>query len=103
MKYIYLLLVLIVLQSCATGDLMRAEIKPGVTKEHVIKALGQPDGYEIIDNKEILTYTNRLISGWSWDTTDYQIVIENNKVISYKSGEVRVKQTNRSILILPLK
>ncbi len=105
MKYLKLLIIALTVQGCVTiaGDQIRSEIRPGTSKERVIEVLGQPDGFEIVDGKEVLTYTNRLMSVWSWDTTDYHFVIENNKVISYGTGEVRVKPTNKPILIVPLK
>jgi hypothetical protein len=99
---LFLLVILVIINSCATGEVVRKDIQPGMTKAKVIEILGNPDGYKIVGDQELLTYTNRLISGWSWDRADYHFVIKDNKVIAYGTGEVRVKQNN-TILILPLK
>ena len=37
----------------------------------------------------VLKYTNKLISGWSWDKTDYFVILKDGKVTEYGSGEVR--------------
>ncbi len=97
-----LLTVLIFLTSCTTGEIVRKDIQPGMSKEKLIEVMGNPDGFRLVGDQEVLTYTNRLISGWSWDRADYHFVIKDNKVIAYGTGEVRVKQNN-TILIVPLK
>jgi len=102
MKKYLMLSSLTLLISCTTGELVRKEISPRMSKTEVIDALGNPDGYKIIDDQEILTYTNKLISGWSWDRADYYIILKNDKVIAYGAGEVRVKDNN-TIVIIPIK
>lgn len=99
---IVLLASLLIINSCVTGEVVRKDITPGMTKDKLIETLGNPDGFRIVGDQEVLTYTNRLISGWSWDRADYHFVIKDNKVIAYGTGEVRVKQNN-TILIVPLK
>lgn len=96
-----LLSVLLLLISCTTGEVVRKDVQPGMSKEKLIEVMGNPDGFRIVGDQEVLTYTNRLISGWSWDRTDYHFVIKNNKVIAYGTGEVRVKENN-TILIVPI-
>jgi len=70
MKHFVLILLcfLSLLQSgCATGERVRGGIREGMTKQQVISALGHPDGFQRNGESEALLYTNRLISGWSWD------------------------------------
>ena len=102
-KFFYLILIFAFsfIISCATGEVVRRDIQPGMTKEKLIEIMGNPDGFRIVGEQEVLTYTNRLISGWSWDRTDYHFVIEKNKVVAYGTGEVRVKQNN-TVLIVPI-
>lgn len=101
MKRFIIILSVFFLLSCTTGDLVRKEISPDMSKSEVIDVLGNPDGFKTVNDQEVLTYKNRLISGWSWDRADYHIVIKNSRVIGYGAGEVRVKNNN-TILIVPI-
>lgn len=101
MKRLILLLSVFFLMNCTTGDLVRKEISPGMSKSEVIDVLGNPDGFKTVNDQEILNYKNRLISGWSWDRADYHFVIKDGKVVAYGAGEVRVKDNN-TILIVPI-
>lgn len=74
---------------CVTGDRVRSDVDIGMTKAEVIKALGRPDGVRSAGNSEVLQYTNRIISGWSWDRADYAIVLVDGIVTEYGTGEVR--------------
>ncbi len=94
--------ILLIINACTTGEVVRKDIEPGMSKEKLIETLGKPDGFRLVDDQEVLTYTNKLISGWSWDRADYHFVIKDNKVIAYGTGEVRVKENN-TILIVPIK
>lgn len=87
MKHALTILALL-LAGCATGERV-TDLKPGMTKAEVIKTIGQPDGYSAQGKTEYLKYTNKLISGWSWDKADYYAVIENDKLVSWGSGDVR--------------
>jgi len=75
---------------CVTGEKV-ARIYPGMSQEDVVGTLGRPDGFRTKGDYTILKYTNRLISGWSWDRADYFVVLKNDKVTEYGSGEVREK------------
>ena len=88
---------------CATGDKM-SRLNEGMTKQEMIKVLGKPDGFRRTGDYEVFTYTNRLISGWSWDRADYHVVLKNGEVVEYGAGEVRVKEVRGSavIFIVPL-
>lgn len=100
MKIILSLLVLLVfLQGCATGERMR-DISESMNKEEVVSQLGEPDGYRRSGDYEVLQYTNRLINGWSWDKTDYTIILKNNRVVEYGPGEVRERDPATGTLIL---
>lgn len=100
MRYCALfLLISLAISGCATGELVRSGVQPGMSKQEVISELGNPDGYQQNGEYEALLYTNRLISGWSWDRTDYTIILQNNKVIQYGSGEVRQNGPNALILV----
>ena len=49
---------------------------------------------------EALRYTNRLISGWSWDRADYNVILHNGRVVEYGLGGVKQRDPDTSILIL---
>ena len=96
---ISVLAVVFFLQGCATGERMRG-VSEGMTKEEVVSQLGEPDGYRRSGDYEALQYTNRLISGWSWDRTDYTVILRDDRVVEYGSGEVRERDPGTSTLIL---
>ncbi|MFM0199388.1 hypothetical protein PQR53_05825 [Paraburkholderia fungorum] len=72
---------------CVTGQKM-GDIHKGMSKHEVESTLGKPDGYRS-GEYEALRYTDRLISGWSWNRTDYTVVPQNGRVIEYGPGQVR--------------
>lgn len=75
-------------------------VREGMTKEEVIAQLGEPDGYRRSGSYEALQYTNRLISGWSWDRTDYTVILKDGRVNSYGSGEIRERDPETGTLII---
>jgi hypothetical protein len=98
-RLLSLLAVAVVLAGCVTGERVRQGIREGMTKEQVIATLGNPDGFKPNGDYEALTYTNRLISGWSWDRTDYTVILQNGKVVQYGSGQVRQEGPNLLVIV----
>jgi hypothetical protein len=88
-----------VLLGCVTGERMQS-VREGMSKDEVIGVLGNPDGFQRSGEYEALRYTNRLISGWSWDRADYNVVLRNGRVAEYGPGQVRQRDPNTSTLIL---
>lgn len=84
--------------ACATGELVRGGVREGMTKSEVISLLGNPDGFKRAGEQEALLYTNRLISGWSWDRTDYTVILKNGHVVEYGNGQVHQNSSNTLIL-----
>ena len=78
------------INGCATGEKV-STLAPGVSQSDVISNIGRPDGFRTEGEYVILKYTNRLISGWSWDRADYYVILKKDKVVEYGSGEVREK------------
>lgn len=101
-KLLSLLSISILITSCATGDLVRKGVHEGMSKDEVIATLGSPDGFKKAGESEALIYTNRLISGWSWDRTDYTVIINNGVVTEYGTGQVRQNGPN-TLVIIPIK
>ena len=60
-----------------------------MSQKEVVQSMGKPDGFQQRGEYTIYKYTNRLISGWSWDRTDYLFIFKDDKLIEYGSGEVR--------------
>jgi hypothetical protein len=87
------------LTACATGGKVR-DLNVGQDRASVEKQLGRPDGYAQVDGYDVLTYKNRLMSGWSWDRADYQVVLKDGKVVQYGPGEVRQAQNHAGVLIV---
>jgi hypothetical protein len=38
---------------------------------------------------EQLEYTHRLITGWSWDRSDFKVILKDGRVVEFGHGEVR--------------
>lgn len=87
------------LVGCITGERMQS-VREGMSKDEVIGVLGNPDGFQRSGEYEALRYTNRLISGWSWDRADYNVILRNGRVLEYGPGQVRQRDPNTSTLIL---
>jgi hypothetical protein len=49
-------------------------------RQTVEKKMGRPDGFSEQDGYQVLTYKNRLMSGWSWDRADYQVLPHGRQV-----------------------
>jgi hypothetical protein len=81
-------LLVMVLVGCATGEKI-GSLRDGMSKNQVIATLGQPDGFRREGRTEALTYSNRLMSGWSWDRADYHVILTDGQVSAYGPGVVR--------------
>ena len=88
--YSLLCIMLIAAVGCATGEKM-TRLSPGMSQADVFGTLGRPDGFRTEGDFTVLKYTNRLISGWSYDRADYFVIIKDDKVTEYGPGEVREK------------
>lgn len=88
MKPIILGLLALAFTGCTTGD-RASEIELGMTPEQVIGVLGRPDGQSMQGSQLGYQYTNRLISGWSWDRADYVAIFTDGHLMSWGPGQVR--------------
>jgi hypothetical protein len=98
-RIIFCVLIAFVVSACVTGERMQS-VRDGMSKEEVISHLGNPDGLQRVGDYEALRYTNRLISGWSWDRADYNVILKAGRVVEYGPGQVRQRDPNVSTLIL---
>jgi hypothetical protein len=94
-------LILVFLVGCATGELT-SRIHPGMTKDEVTNILGNPDGYESQGAYEALKFTNRFISGWSWNRADYNVIFKDSRVVEFGPGMVRKDFDANILFIVPL-
>lgn len=78
----------LLLAGCITGEQVR-EVGVGMSRADVVGIMGAPDGVQVNGNTEVLKYANRLMSGFSWDRTDYFVTLTNGQVSGYGNGEVR--------------
>ena len=76
-----------------------ATIREGLSKAEVIDILGSPDGFQRSGDYEALRYTNRLLSGWSWDRAGSSVILRNDRVVEYGLGPVRQRDPNTLILV----
>jgi hypothetical protein len=68
-----------------------------MSKQQVIDILGRPDGFRSSEHYEALTYTNKFISGWSWDRENYVVILKDGSVVEYGAGEVRQNTPNTGV------
>jgi hypothetical protein len=99
MKRILILFSLALLSACATGEKF-SRLHPGMTKSQVVGLLGNPKGYEQNGAYETLQYPGGLISGWSYDTADFSVVLRNGLVQSYGASNVQ-KAQHSTVVLLP--
>ena len=78
----------LLLLGCTTGE-RTSDVRPGMSQVEVENVLGRADGFQIAGDYVALKYVNRLISGWSWDRTDYVVILKNDKVVEVGNGEIR--------------
>jgi hypothetical protein len=98
-RFVLFFVMSLLLSGCVTGERVRGGVQEGMSKQQVISELGNPDGFQRSGEYKALLYTNRLISGWSWDRTDYTIVLQNGRVVQYGTGQVRQNGPNMLILV----
>jgi hypothetical protein len=91
----------LLIASCVTGEKM-SSLSPGMTKAQVIATLGRPDGYQSEGENEVLKYTNKLVSGFSWDKADYYAILQEGKLVEYGAGQVRQDESHKFVLIKAL-
>jgi hypothetical protein len=96
--WLALIVIAPLLTACITGDAVR-QVEPGMSRPQVVEILGPPDGFQTAGDYEALKYANRLMSGWSWDRTDYHVVLRHGRVVASGNGEVRQDDPNVLMLI----
>lgn len=88
--------ILLILSGCASspifGERFNAAMSPGMTASEVKNLLGNPDGYEKKGNQELYRYTDKLVSGWAHDKGNYEVLLEDGKVIQYGIGSMRFRE-----------
>lgn len=102
MRKIIVLIIIGCLAGCATGEKM-SRLKEGMTKTEVIDVLGDPDGFQRSGDYEAMKYNHRLVTGWAWDRADYNVILKEGKVVEYGQGQVRVKEMNSILFLVPLR
>lgn len=99
MKKVILAGLCLAMVGCATGEKMR-RLDTGMDRQAVERQMGRPDGFSEQDGYQVLTYKNRLMSGWSWDRADYQVLLKEGRVVQYGPGFVRQNQANTGLVIV---
>jgi len=88
--------------ACATIGERMSRVREGMSKAEVIDTLGNPDGFKREGDFEALKYSHRLASGWAMDRADYYVILKNGMVVEYGAGEIRVKDSGGTIVLVPL-
>jgi len=88
------LISVVFLAACTTGEKM-TDMRDGMTRDQVVATLGQPDGVSHHGNTEVLTYADRLVSGWGFDSADYHVDLTDGHVVAYGPGPVLNSEPDR--------
>jgi len=91
----------LMLSACTTGE-KAATLREGMTRSEVEAVLGKPDGFQRAGEYVGYQYTNRLISGWSWDRADYVTIFKNGRLIQWGPGQVRQNEPASALVIVPV-
>ena len=89
MKTLFLALSVVSLFSACTTAEKMSRLEPGMTRQQVVGLLGRPDVVRSSGAYEQLEYTHRLITGWSWDRSDFKVILKDGRVVEFGHGEVR--------------
>jgi hypothetical protein len=67
----------------------RKDVRPGTRHDaaQVVGILGRPDAVRSNAPYEQLEYTHRLITGWSWDRSDFKVILKDGRVVEFGHGE----------------
>ncbi len=77
-------------------------LREGLTKEEVIAAAGNPNGFHRNGEYEALQYTNLMINSWSIfsglseSRIDYSVILKDGRVIEYGPGKIIKNKQNES-------
>jgi len=101
MKPILLTLSVVALFSaCTTGEKM-SSLEPGMTRQQVVGMLGRPDAVRSSGPYEQLEYTHRLITDWSWDRSDFNVILKDGRLVEFGHGEIR-DRSPRMVFVPPI-
>jgi hypothetical protein len=89
MKTMFLALSIVCLLSACTTSEKMSESRPGMTRQQVVGILGRPDAVRSNGPYEQLEYTHRLVTGWSLDRSDFNVLLKNGRVVEFGLGEIR--------------
>ena len=84
-------LLILLTAACTLNDVMPS-LREGMSPTEVKAIMGSPTGQERRGDMLGMAWTNRMISGWAWDRTDAYAVFEDDKLISWGTGDVRQGQ-----------
>ncbi len=87
-RFVILSLGALSLIGCVTGEKM-SRLEPGMTRQQVVSMLCRPDAVRSSAPYERLEYTHRFITGWSWDRSDFNVILKDGRVTEFGHGEVR--------------
>jgi hypothetical protein len=105
MKKLLVILILVSLTiGCATGEKTRMYVHENMSKQEVTDLLGNPDGFRRYEDSRnhyvLITYTDKVISGWNVRrTADYYFIFKNDRLSEWGTGEVRVSQSSTGMIM----
>jgi len=103
-KLAVILILVSLIIGCATGEKVRMSVHEDMSKQDVIDLLGNPDGYKRFEDSQnhyvLITYTDKVISGWDIHRrADYYFIFKNDRLSEWGTGAVRVSQSSTGIIM----
>lgn len=77
-----------------------ARLQIGMSSRKATHLLGRPDSVRQEGEFTIWGYSHRIIDRWSWDRADFYVVLKNDFVTEYGTGEIRQDTSHQSAAIV---
>jgi hypothetical protein len=105
-KNLTILLIFILLTSCASGVQKMRKLNPGMTTTEVDEIMGLRDSFRTVENNgdeyTLYQYTNQLCNGHVSfnEKCDFFVILKNGKVVETGVREVRSQMPNMQFIYL---
>lgn len=99
-KLLYIFLILII-AGCSRMSFLTLKLDEGMEREKVIKILGEPDGIRRKGEYEVLKYSNVRMFEMRKDKADYFVILKDDKVVQYGTGQIKIDKNTDTVTITP--
>ena len=98
-KSVLVFVLSLTLISCATTGESMSKIELGMSNQDVVGVLGPPDESQSTDGYQVMKYSPRLTSVWSWYRGNYFVILKSDEVVEYGAGEIRERNVDGAYIL----